>query len=413
MYKKYTTALAIILPAMVALNTNAQASNAQASPEPSPYQLSLLYTGEEWYNARGGLKQGTVYMQNIDAKLAVDAAKAFGWTGGNFVLEGWMSTSPSLVSRLVGNTVDWQSPIENSINKNVYRLYQAYYDQDLGDTNIRFGIYDLETEFSSTKPMSLFLSKNLTWNTVLDDSGTASYNGNVGPGNYPWTPLALRIRQKLSKDWSVQAAIADGIADSPYNRAANHVYFNHRFGTMNMAEVDYVPSKYTKLFAGGWYLGAKIQTNNEIDALGNPKETYGEEGGFFGGTTRIYTQEGRRGLDAFFTAGFSNSTSTVVYQSLNGGLVYTGLFDARPVDKIGVSFNVNAAPGSYRRAQMALGSSVSNYEQSYEATYRARITDWLTVQPDVQYIIDPLYDRSVKNDLLFGLHFEVGHLFDL
>jgi hypothetical protein len=48
---------------------------------PSPYQLNLLYTGELWDNAQGGIRQGTTYMYNVDARLSVDTDRAFGWTG--------------------------------------------------------------------------------------------------------------------------------------------------------------------------------------------------------------------------------------------------------------------------------------------------------------------------------------------
>ena len=45
-------------------------------------------------------------------------------------------------------------------------------------------------------------------------------NGNVGPGNYPYTPLAFRVREDFNKDWSLQVAVSDGVADSPYNQRA-------------------------------------------------------------------------------------------------------------------------------------------------------------------------------------------------
>jgi hypothetical protein len=38
--------------------------------------LNLLYTGELWRNAQGGLRRGTAYMQNVDAQLRVDAGTA-------------------------------------------------------------------------------------------------------------------------------------------------------------------------------------------------------------------------------------------------------------------------------------------------------------------------------------------------
>jgi carbohydrate-selective porin OprB len=41
------------------------------------------------------------------------------------------------------------------------------------------------------------------------------------------------------------------------------------------------------------------------------------------------------------------------------------------------------------------------------------LSDWLTVQPNIQYIVHPGFDRALKNDFVFGLHFEMGRLFNL
>jgi porin len=75
---------------------------------------------------------------------------------------------------------------------------------------------------------------------------------------------------------------------------------------------------------------------------------------------------------------------------------------------------VNGNPASYRRAVLAVsGINIGNYEPSLELTYRAKICSWLTVQPDMQYIVHPSYDPTLKNDFVIGLHFEIGHLFNL
>jgi porin len=310
------------------------------------------------------------------------------------------------------NGADWASPIDTG-GVAMFRLYQAYYEQTIGSTDVLFGIYDLETDFSVTKPMMLFLSKNFTWNTALDEAGTAPLSGVVGPGNYPYTPLALRVRENINSQWSIQAVVADGAADSPTHQAQNGVFFSSYYGTLGIGEVDYTPIAYTKIMAGLWGLTAKLPTNNLTNLDGSPRQIYGEEGLYFGGTTRLYTEQKRRGLDGFFTVGFSTPGSTNVNQSFNAGLVYTGFFNEHPIDKMGISMAVNANPASYRQAQIALGNSVDRYETTFEITYRAKINSWLTAQPDIRYIVHPGYDPTVKNDFLIGLHFEIGHLFEL
>jgi porin len=398
-------AVAVTTPA------NAPASPVATNTGPSPYQLNLLYTGELWDNARGGIRQGSTYMYNADAGLFVDTDRAFGWTGGRFVLEGFYQSHNSISNSFVDGA-DWQSPLDSG-GVAMFRLYQAYYNQTIGDTDIRFGIYDLETEFSVTKPMQLFLSKNLTWNTALDEAGTAPMSGTIGPGNYPYTPLALRVRQTIDNHWSIQGVIADGAADNPNNPAQNDILFSSQYGALGIGEVDYTPSRYTKMMAGIWGMTSKLPTNNMTFADGSPRQIYGEGGIYFGGATRLYHGEGRRGLDGFFTIGASSPQSTNVNGSFNAGLVFTGPLAERPFDKVGISIAVNANPASYRQAQIAAGSSVDRYETNFEVTYRAKITDWLTVQPDFQFIVHPGYDPTARNDVLIGLHFEIGRFFNL
>jgi porin len=97
---------------------------------------------------------------------------------------------------------------------------------------------------------------------------------------------------------------------------------------------------------------------------------------------------------------------------LNIGFTYTGLLDDRPFDRFGFAVGIARAGNAYKEMQVAAGNGVENYETNFELTYRAPINRWLTIQPDIQYWINPNMDPMLKNDLLFMVHFEVSHVFD-
>ena len=84
---------------------------APAPPSSGAYSLNLLYTGELWDNAYGGIRQGASYMNNIDAAFSVDTGKAFGWTGGTFFAEAFYANGISTGNGWVG-AVNVQSPID-------------------------------------------------------------------------------------------------------------------------------------------------------------------------------------------------------------------------------------------------------------------------------------------------------------
>lgn len=47
-------------------------------------------------------------------------------------------------------------------------------------------------------------------------------------------------------------------------------------------------------------------------------------------------------------------------------------------------------------------------ETAIELSYRAPISDWLTLQPDVQYVIHPSTDAARDDAWVFGLRVELA-----
>jgi len=392
-------------PAGTAAGPQLHAQSQAADNGPSPITLRLQYTGEGAENAIGGLRNGASYMNNILGQLHVDADKAFGWKGASFVLEGFYENADSLGSQYVGAAQD--SSVIDTGGVAMFRLYQAYYKQDIGNTNVLFGVYDLETEFGATRPMDIFFNGAYAWTTTLDQSGLN------GPSTYPNTSLAVRIRQRLSDQWSLQAAVLDGVPDSLKHPAGNSININRTAGALLIAEADYVPTHTTKMMAGFWDYTGRFPSLSQTGEDGMARQMYGSSGGYIGGATRLYSVTARRGLDAFANLGIAGSDRQQIDRSLNIGFVYTGLLDLRPADRLGFAVGIAHAGSPYRQMQIATGAGVESYETNFELTYRARITDWLTIQPDVQYWINPNMDPTLRNDLLFLIHFEISHVFDL
>ncbi len=370
--------------------------------EPSAVTVRLQYTGEVASNAVGGLHDGSTYMNNLDAQVVVDTGRAFGWEGGRFLVEAFYENAASVNRTYVGALQD-PSPID--AGGSLLRLYQAYYEQRFDRTNLLFGLYDIESEFGVTKPEDVFLNGAYAWNSALDVSGRN------GASTYPNTSLALRVRQRLSEEWTVKAAVLDGVPDNPNRPRSNDINVTRTNGAFLIGEVDYTPVRYTKVFIGFWDYTGKFAAYNRTDTSGMQRQVFGSRGGYIGGATRVYSPIGRRGLDLFATLGIADGSTDPVDGSLNFGATYTGPLDSRPADRIGLAFGVVQASNAYRRAQGATG--FGKYERTIELTYRAAIADWLTVQPDLQYISHAGFNAGLKDDVLFMVHFEIGQVFGL
>ncbi len=409
------TAWAALLSSIALAETAPASLNTTVGPQPpippkalyddsSAVTVRLQYTGEVAYNAVGGLHDGTAYMNNVSAEVSVDTNRAFGWEGGRFLVAGFYENATSINRTYVGALQD-PSPIDTE--GALARLYQAYYEQRLGATNLLFGLYDIESEFGITKPMDTFLNGAYAWNSVLDVSGRN------GPSTYPNSSLGFRVRQRLNDQWTIKGAILDGVPNNPNRPGSNQIDFTNTNGAFLIGEVDYTPIRNTKMMAGFWDYTGKFDALNQINSSGTQRQVFGSRGGYVGGATRVYSQPGNRGLDVFATLGVADGSTNSVNGSLNFGATYTGLLDSRPRDRAGLAFGVVQASNAYRSALGAVVNNVSKYERNIELTYRAPITSWLTVQPDIQYFSHAGFNAGLKDDMLFMLHFEIGRAFGL
>ncbi|PNY72322.1 hypothetical protein C1751_23125 [Pseudomonas fluorescens] len=98
------------------------------------------------------------------------------------------------------------------------------------------------------------------------------------------------------------------------------------------------------------------------------------------------------------------------------GAVFKGPFDARPKDDIGVGISrlhVNTDVKDRARQLNQLNGAtdyddptftpVQSTEYNSEIYYGIHVTDWLTVRPNVQYIVHPGDTDHVDNALVAGI----------
>jgi carbohydrate-selective porin OprB len=98
---------------------------------------------------------------------------------------------------------------------------------------------------------------------------------------------------------------------------------------------------------------------------------------------------------------------------VNGGLVYRGPFDARPLDKAALGVLYGAFSDQLQRSQRdaqhaGVGAGPQRYELGFELTYIIQATRWLQVQPDLQYIVNPGGTGKIRDALVIGFQLAVN-----
>jgi porin len=168
--------------------------------------LDAVYTGEVFGNAHGGLRRTTRYLDNLDLQITLDAEAAFGWKGATFFAYGLYNNGRPFSEDVLGDA-QVASNIETGVR--AVRLYEAWWDQTIGDTSLRLGLYDLNSEFDAGDLRSLFI--NSTHGIAQD----YSQSGLNGPSIFPSTSLSLRLDHHFTPEWYVRAAVLDGVPNDP------------------------------------------------------------------------------------------------------------------------------------------------------------------------------------------------------
>ena len=111
--------------------------------------IDAVYTGEVMSNVRGGIKTGTVYMDNFDLMLTADLSKA-GLEGGTLFVYGLYNNTQTFSDRYTGDA----QVISNIDSERHYRFYEAWYEHRFaGDrASIKAGLIDLNSEFDTVIP---------------------------------------------------------------------------------------------------------------------------------------------------------------------------------------------------------------------------------------------------------------------
>jgi len=116
----------------------------------------------------------------------------------------------------------------------------------------------------------------------------------------------------------------------------------------------------------------------------------------------VKLEKSSQGLGWFGRVSFGPQTQNFVGFYFDTGLVYTGLIPGRDNDALGIALGYADLTQGAAQTLFNDGSRKAGYEAVIEATYDAQITNWLHIQPDLQYIIRPGGTGDYGNALVLG-----------
>ncbi len=369
-------------------------SNCLAEPAKglNGFDIESVFTTDLMSTMTGGIDTGFEKPTNLDFILNVDTSVAGWWSNGTF--------SFYLLHNEGGNpsadTGDFQ--VTSNIEAvNTFKLYEAWYEHRFWDDrlSVLFGLHDLNSEFYALEYAGLFINSSF---------GIGAEVAQVGPSIFPVTALATRVAWYPGEHSYLMTAIYDGIPGDPNDPSGTQIRFDDGDGFFTVIESGFTSgdsvhtADFYKAAVGVWYHTADYMDFSNTSRADNA-------GFYFVGEKRLFSEgETIQGLGAFLQLGLTKSDRNQVDRYLGAGINYTGLIPGRDEDVFGLAI----AHARNSDTFLEQSPSVKRSETTIEMTYQFRPAPWLSIQPDIQYIVSPGMDTSLDNALVATLRFQVN-----
>ena len=400
-YGKWLLALLGALAALPRVVPAADLDPIAAEDEPA-VSVNALYVGDVWRNTSGGLRTGSAYLGNANVSVTVDGERALGLGNTAFYVDAQSIHGQGVSSRLVGDA----QTVSNIEADSQLRLYELWMERSFGERtgrSLRFGLYDLNSEFDTLETTHLFL------NASSGVGPTLAQSGQNGPSIFPVTSLGARFQWSFSPAWSARMALMDGVPGDPDSPTRNRIRFGSNDGLLAVTEVGFAGARLHKLAVGGWTYTGRFDEIVPAGSEAAPAKTRGNRGFYVIADGQLYAEPGDsgQGLNAFVRFGNANDRINRFRNFAGAGLVYTGALPSRPEDKLGIAVSSVGNGNVYRSAALADGIATDRRETNVELSYRFGVTKWLTLQTSVQHISNPDTNPDLRDAMAVALRFEL------
>lgn len=367
------------------------ASPLRAQEQTDGATLSVSYIGDLWTVVDGAEDDSLVYLENADIALEVDLEHTFEWQGATVFLRGLYNNANS-ISEIAGDA-QIVSNIETGVN--AVRLYEAWLEQKIGQRfSLKAGLYDLNSEFDVLDSAGLFI------NSAHGIGSVIGLSGENGPSIFPVTSLGVRVSVEPADGWIIRSVLLDGVPGDPENPDETTIKLGDGDGAVLVSEVE-APFGPGKLLFGHWRYTSDFETFKGDASKGNDGWYLRVEQQLLSGVTDEETS-----LTGFVRFGVGEGRFNAFDRFVSGGIAISAPLESRPSDAFGV-----ALAAAFPSDQYKLATGSKSTEVNLELTYSAKLTNWLRIQPDIQYIFNPSGSPAGGNVLVAGIRFKLGFQF--
>jgi porin len=374
----------------------------QAGDFASSMEIEASYTSDFFSNRHGGLEIGSRHLSNLDVAATLDMEELLEVRGLTLFVSGQSNDGGGLSDRYVGDSF----AVSNIDAPKASRLFEAGaawgFGED-GQHGLRVGLLDLNAEFDASDPRGLFI------NSVFGIGQDFSQSGENGPSIFPTTSLGATMNLEVASQWHLLGGVFDGVPGNPDHPTETAVLLEHDDGLLLVSELQRLSDDghVEKLAFGLW--GYTQRTHHLVAEGVQPTGSAHNHGWYVSADTRLGALDEVRPWRTSLRIGHAERSVNDCDWSVIGSLNYDLPRPPGREQSFGIGAVWIKASAAMRNSAAALDEEGwDKYQSAIELTWRATVSDWLTVQPDVQYIVNPGSQRALRNALVVGLRFEVA-----
>ena len=348
------------------------------------FDYEASYTCDLLQNIQGGIIQGTGYAGMGKIGLV--------WNGVNAnMLKGfemYVLASPLHGSSPSANLIgDMQGVSNIDADGNHICFQEIWGSYTFPKGMFRAGLQDLNVAFAVTEHGAHFINGSFGIPSTIGD--------NVPSPLFPITSLGFMGEFSLSKKAKFRAAVFDGnpidFDENPHNLVWNISKYD---GALSIAEFEFQGQKQ---FLASYKLG--VYYHSGLSDFDEVLQTYSSVFDSNSGVYGIVDQQiwkhvhKTKSISTFVQVALSQKNINNHYAYFGGGFVFEGIGKEHNIFGVGVA--------------QAKFDGNSHSETVLETTYSYVINDYITVQPDIQYIINPAQSSNLSNSLVGILRFSI------
>jgi porin len=359
---------------------------------------TVTYVADLMGNPVGGQRRGVAYAGQLEAELTINLEKLAGLKGLTFNTSVNWASGTDLSKDDIGNFFI----VSQAFAGEQVRLYTFYLEQSLfdGQLEIKLGRFAPGDDFLSWPDYTFLV--NIALNPAI-------YATQVNVPGFTASPIGTWAGLVRVKPVESLYAMTGVYYSDPSRNLVNTAGTDFGFtgtstGFLGMGEIGYRHNQAEgdtglpgTLRVGAYY------DSNVFPKLSDSKLRRRGNWGAYLLVDQVVYREGARGsgqglvLGGSFVVAPDQSTNTIPYFAALGA-VYRGLLPRRDKDALAFA----AYYGVFSRDLPG-----QNSETVLELTYTLALTPWLTVQPDIQYVINPGGRSSVKNAVVIGAQISI------